>query len=67
MTSCVFSLEQTRGSMLRDVFSHYWKTWPNTWSCSGIQWCKSAFSSLSTVNVSISSKEVDLYRFCIQM
>jgi len=46
MTSCVFSLEQTRGSMLRDVFSHYWKTWPNTWSCSGIQWCKSAFSSL---------------------
>uniref|UniRef100_A0A672SAN7 Tetratricopeptide repeat protein 30 n=1 Tax=Sinocyclocheilus grahami TaxID=75366 RepID=A0A672SAN7_SINGR len=30
IVNLVIGLEQTRGSMLRDVFSHSWKTWPST-------------------------------------
>uniref|UniRef100_A0A673IGG9 Tetratricopeptide repeat protein 30 n=1 Tax=Sinocyclocheilus rhinocerous TaxID=307959 RepID=A0A673IGG9_9TELE len=30
IVNLVIGLEQTRGSMLRDVFSHCWKTWPST-------------------------------------
>uniref|UniRef100_A0A672PBZ0 Tetratricopeptide repeat protein 30 n=1 Tax=Sinocyclocheilus grahami TaxID=75366 RepID=A0A672PBZ0_SINGR len=30
IVNLVIGLEQTRGSTLRDVFSHCWKTWPST-------------------------------------
>uniref|UniRef100_A0A3Q2CF75 Tetratricopeptide repeat protein 30 n=1 Tax=Cyprinodon variegatus TaxID=28743 RepID=A0A3Q2CF75_CYPVA len=53
---CVFMLVSSWGQILGStpsvVSSPCWRTWPNTWSCCGTLWCRSAFSSWSSVRVS---------------